>query len=689
VNEVKARTQAKTPLEMSAWIALVTCVATTPLAVGRVPFGPAPFVFDYFVFPQNVTLAIGAAIALALWGAAVLTKQTKVVASWTMIPFAAFVAWAGVATVAGLDPMKSLLGASTSPLSLAMIATYAALLFMTVQLADSRQRLRTLTWTVVISATCVGLPALFQQLFGVQFFGQPFPPDWMVGRGFSTMGNPDQLGTFLVLPAILAALLALYEEDRVPQLVAGACTLLLVMTLTATLTRGAWLAALVGAVLIAALLWRTSSDSRRSVRATIILGLCLAGVAVALLATDHNDLGTRFNAQPVVGQSTAASEVVNTASSDRLNLWKSSLLIVSQRPLTGTGPAAYELGWYRNAINPSSGGGEGGLADDPHSLVFFILTTTGVPGLLFYLVATGCALVIGVRNVLSLKKAGSLSGKAAYYVAWFIAAVALQVALLVAAVNSAIIMYAFISFGVLLRPAARPLESSRSDGMRLPLGIASVACALTLAVAAYPSIGPENALARATRSGSPDAAAAAAARVPWNIAVQKAYFHLRVGELDSAIAGGASSARDQLDALVAELEAAGSAHPHELYYPSVRAQVLTQASEQLGDPSVASAAVQAADDALTIMPAHIPSRVNKALALSDLKRYREMADALSGYWQNELSSPYPGILYAQGLALSGSTQRSTEVFDLLARRFPRDASVQQARDQTQQLLQQK
>ncbi len=80
------------------------------------------------------------------------------------------------------------------------------------------------------------------------------------------------------------------------------------------------------------------------------------------------------------------------------------------------------------------------------------------------------------------------------------------------------------------------------------------------------------------------------------------------------------------------------------------------ASEKLGDPSYAEAAVAASDDALAIMPASIPTRVHKALALSDLERYDEMADALEGYWQNELASSYPGILYAQALALSGNTE---------------------------------
>jgi len=281
-----------------------------------------------------------------------------------------------------------------------------------------------------------------------------------------------------------------------------------------------------------------------------------------------------------------------------------------------------------------------------------------------------------------------MSGKSSNYVAWFVAALALQVALLVAAVSTPILMYAFLSFGVLLRPSAHPVGHERPAFVAalLPAGI-SFGLALALAAAMYPQFLAEVTLARANRDGSVAQARAAARIAPWNMDVQKAYFHMSVTQVNDSLAAGRAEARTDVNDIVGELSAAGARQPHELYYPSVSAQVLTQASEKLGDTSYAKSAIQAADTALAIMPAHIPTRVNKALALSDLKRYGDMAETLKGYWQNELSSAYPGILYAQALALSGNPQQAREVFDQLKKRFPDDPSIAQVQADTERLLQ--
>jgi putative inorganic carbon (HCO3(-)) transporter len=658
--------------------------------VANFPGLSQPFAFDYLAYPQNVTLAFGVALTLALWGAAVITGQARVFVSRAMIAFGVFTAWAAVATLAAFEPLRALFGASTSPLSLVMIVAYSAVFFLTIQLVDSRQRLRVLTWCVVGSAALVAFLALLQQFFGVQLFGQASVAEWMLGRGFSTMGNPDFLGTYLVLPAVLGAFMILYEERTSARIVAAACSAVILIALVRTLTRGAWAAVLVGAVLAVVLLWRAWAASGRAVRNAAIVGVSLAIViAVALVASNPGDLSTRFSALPGIFKAGSSAEAINSVSSDRINLWKSSLLIASQRPLTGTGPASFELGWYPNAIKPSSVGGEGGLADDPHSLPVYILATMGIPGLLAYLVAAILALVIGARNSIALTKRGDLSGKSVYYVAWFVGAVALQVALAVAAINASIIMYCVLGFAVLLRPSAHPVEAeNRALASQLP-ALASFVLALALVVAWIPQISAETTLAGALAGARLDDAQRAARSVRWNRDIQKAYFHLRVLEVNQAVDSGSSSARAAVEGVSSELADAATGQPRELYYPSVRAQVLSQASGKLGDTKLAEEAVQAADAALAIMPANIPTRVNKALALYDLKRYKEMADTLRGHWENELSSPYPGILYAIALASSGNVQESDATFTLLEQRFPSDSSIEQSRQQLKQQLQPK
>ncbi len=667
--------------ERAAWILFVGCIAMTPLAVSKFAFLDLPMTYDVFAFPQTVVFTLGVAVALALWGVAVLAGQARVSLSRPMIAFGLFLGWSAVATVAGYEPLRSLFGSSMSPLSLVGITTYSILVFLATQMIGSGARMKALTWVVVGSATAVGLVALVQQLFQVDFFGIPSIEPWMTDHGFSTIGNPDHLGTFLVLPVLLSVFLVLFEQEAYERFAAGACLAVLLSALTGTTTRGAWIAVVAGGFLTVVLLLRSRAVWKPGVRTVVVLGVCLAAVALALVATDYPDLISRLKPSPTSVRTGTTAETVNALSSDRLDMWETTLRIVSQRPLTGTGPAAFQIGWYPNAIAASSGGGQGNLVDDPHSLVAYVVATTGVPGLIAYLIAAAIALVAGARHAFALAREGALSGKAGYYVSWFVGAVALQVALLVAAVSTPIVMYAFLTFAVLLLPSAR--SASGTPATRSLTAAVAVVLAVALAGAVYPSVAAEVALARALEGGSLSPARAAANSVPWNLDVQQAYFHLRVNEVDRALASAAPSARSEVDALARELTSAAIRQPHELYFPSVSAQVLRQAADTLGDQSCARAAVRAADDALAIMPAHIPTRVNKALALSELRRYAEMARALAGYWQYELSSPYPGILYAQGLALSGRPQAARDVFDQLLTRFPSyRAAIEDARTRT-------
>lgn len=670
------------PFERAAWITLIATLAVTPLAVTKFPWADQPLTYTPFAFPQTVALVAGLAVTLALWAVARIRGEAGQAFSKRLLPFAAFAGWAVVATVGAPEPMRALLGKSTSALSLLGIVAVTALLYLVAQLTDTGARMRGLTRAIVYSATVVATIAVVQQLFGADVFGLPQIEAWMVGRGFSTIGNPDHLGTFLVMPAILAAGLALAEADIRFRTAALACLGITVAALVGTLTRGAWVGVAAGSVVLLVLAWRALRGELARA-GLLVAAVVLAVVALALLASDPVDLGSRFRAapaQPALEEETAGA--VDAVLSDRVSLWRTSADIALDRPLTGIGPASFELGWYPNARGTLSVNGSIPIGDDPHSLPLLALATTGIPGLLALLAAIGVALAFGGSTSLALVKRGLTSEKGLLYVAWFAATTGLHVALLVAALSTSIVMYAFLGMAVLLRPGLKAVAEPGRATALLTAGTAVATAALLLA-APMPAVRAEMALAGTLSGGTALDAQARAKAAWWNMDVQRTYYHLRVSELEAILASRPDDATAQLDALVAELSEAEARQPLEYYYPSVRAQLLTRASGVLGPEGYAEAAIAAADNALAIMPAALPTRVNKAIALSDLGRYDEMADALSDHWELETSSPYPGILYAQALALSGSVDEAREVFDLLEARFPGDASVAEARQQTE------
>lgn len=673
-----------TLLEQTAWLTLVLCVFIVPLSVGVLPGMPRPLTYTVFGYPQSVMLTAGVAVALTLWGVALWRRETSIIAPKAAIFAAWFTAWAAVATITGYEPMRSLLGKSTSSLSFVNVLTYMVVFFLVIQLTASRARLRTLTWSVLLSGTAVALLGLFQQLLNTDLLGLPAVDLWLASRGFSTLGNPDHLGTFLVLPAALAGTLTLVEENTSRRAAALACFAVQLTTLVGTLTRGAWVAILTGLLTVCVLTWPLRHTLAK--RTAVLLVVAVACVAVALLASDPADLPTRFATVTQASPSDSPLEALNAVLSDRVNVWGAALRITAERPLVGTGPAAFELGWYPHAINPTSGGGTGAIADDPHSLVVYVLATMGVPGLIGYLCLAVSAIACGARIARTLIGTPQLTAEAGHYLAWLVGAVAVQVALLVAAVDVPILMYTLVSFAVLLRPSARAVVVGSPVLAFRVWPVASSVTALVLVMSLSPSLVAETALPRALTQGDLERAQKAAQSVPWNLDVQQAYFHMRTMRVDAALTARNPAARDGVQTLADELAQAANRQPRELYYRAAQVQVLTRASEILRDPAFAEAAIEAADKALAIMPASIPVRVNKALALSDLGRWEEMVAALQDYWQNELSSPYPGIVYAQALALSGNRAEAERVFDALSERFPEDPSINEARTQTERLL---
>lgn len=671
-------------LERASWVTLLVCVGLTPLAVTKFSFAEAPLTISPFGYPQNVVLAVGAGTALLLWGIAALISRTRVHASWPLIALLGMALWSGVATAAGYEPLRSLLGGSTAVWSFAGIAAYSAVAFLALQLMNSTARMRQLSWVVLGSSTAVAALAVVQQLFAADIFGTPWVEAWTLHRGFATLGNPDYLGTFLVLPLVLGLVLALYEPKRSARITAAVCATLALTALTGSLTRGAWIAAIAGVALAAVILARWKRPEGFGMRLAIAVALALACVLIAVLSADE-PIAPRLVPGSQATTEAGAAETLASFSSGRPELWRTTLAMMASRPVTGTGPAAYELGWYGQVHDAASTGSADSLATDPHSFVLYVLATTGVPGALLWVLALAGAFAAASRSAAALSRsaAGTLpDGRSLYFIAWLPGAAALQVALLVGAVSTPIVLYAFLSVAMLLRPSSRPRESALADRT---VAAAAAVLGVLLVVSVWPNLAAETAFARGLGDTTLRRTQAAAAAAPWNLDIQRAYYGRAAERASGMLKAGSADASATLDAVCAELAAAGARQPHEFYYPSVRARLLADASGALGADAYAEDAVAAADTALAIMPASIPMRVTKALVLSDLGRYSEMVTTLEDHWTQSTSS-YPGIVYAQALALSGDAGAAWAVFDELATRFPGDASVSAARAQTEQLL---
>ncbi|WP_448611150.1 O-antigen ligase family protein [Geodermatophilus sp. URMC 60] len=171
-------------------------------------------------------------------------------------------------------------------------------------------------------------------------------------------------------------------------------SLWLSLALLATLTRGAWVAATVAAVVV------LSRGRPARLVAAVAAGLLTAAVALPALAGSDTDIGRR------VDSLLSAESAPDQSLLDRLALWRAAQQMTLDRPLTGIGPRAFPE--HRDAYADLSllGSSDISFASDldfqqvalksPHSLYLLIASEQGLIVVLLYGTLAAVLLVRGL-----------------------------------------------------------------------------------------------------------------------------------------------------------------------------------------------------------------------------------------------------------------------------------------------------
>lgn len=184
---------------------------------------------------------------------------------------------------------------------------------------DSGQ-LKQLVTVMLFAVTVVAAYGVYQYAIGIET-----PKRWVVSefetliktRVFSTIGNPNALGGYLVLFLPLALTLALDAKERAQRLLYGGAAALMFLCLLFTFSRGAWLGFLASLVLLA--VWKDR-------RILLALGVGLLALPVLMPAAVSRML---FIFSPeYLGMSYTWG---------RLRFWLTALAKMRAHPLFGAG----------------------------------------------------------------------------------------------------------------------------------------------------------------------------------------------------------------------------------------------------------------------------------------------------------------------------------------------------------------
>ncbi len=238
--------------------------------------------------------------------------------------------------------------------------------------------------------------AIIVSIYGIlQTMGiEPFPRDILRenwgSRAFSTMGNPNFLGSYMVL--IIPISIYFYIINK--NITGLTAYIILFYCLLCTNTRGAWLGTIASILAFAAIHYIYFRYSKEEFNRYIILFV----ITVLLLAlynfnTDGAFIDRFLSISRDANEFLADGDRSDYTGAHRGFIWKRVVELIKARPLTGYGlenlGEAFKKYYTKDMIEFW---GEVRYPDKAHNEYLHIAVTTGIPSLLIY--STMCFLII-------------------------------------------------------------------------------------------------------------------------------------------------------------------------------------------------------------------------------------------------------------------------------------------------------
>ncbi len=291
--------------------------------------------------------------------------------SWVILPLVGILVAGSAATLTASDPLTSISG----------LVRYAEIFVVIPAITYlSLQNTRDLK---LILAVVIALGA-FEGALGVfQFFTE-------TGASYGET-NTRAVGTFgaynimalatIVTYALIVATAAFVSLRGGRRLGALLLMLMLLLPLAFSLSRGAWIAAAVGVVVVLAL-----ADWKKAVLFVLVGGLALT-ITSGVVSDGPNVVAGRFTSLY------STSYAPEQSTQDRYAMWQAARSMWEEHPLTGVGLKNFP--YFRDLLTPLNFSGVSDIADtsggfrrvellSPHSLYWLLLAEQGLLGALAY-----------------------------------------------------------------------------------------------------------------------------------------------------------------------------------------------------------------------------------------------------------------------------------------------------------------
>ena len=363
-----------------AWYALLVMVFLVPLVMSdyAVPGMAERLTFSSVDVVKLAVERVLVLVALAAWGWDILRKGGRVRHTPVDWLIAAWLLWSLLSTILSVHWPTALFGVQGRYEGFLTFVMYALIYFLVLQFADNAGRVRRLAQVLLASSVIVAAYGLLQftRVVFVPSSGLPWDE---TNRAFSTFGNPNMLGGFLVFTAVVALGLVLQERRTRWRVAYWVGFGLNCLALIVSFTRGAWIGAGIGIVLLAVMAWRQRTGIRR---VDIAPAGIFAAAVVAVIVRSLSQPGQVMNFAKRIG---SIFQFGSGSGQTRTEIWRAALAGIKQKPLTGWGPDTFTFVFskFKPAAYVRDAGGSSG-ADNAHDYPLHLAAGIGVVGALLF-----------------------------------------------------------------------------------------------------------------------------------------------------------------------------------------------------------------------------------------------------------------------------------------------------------------
>lgn len=479
--------------ERIAWACMHLMLFLVPLAISNLNFlgigGGLPLTYDQFEIPKAFVMRAAVIVGLGAWLVSRLLRGGRVRRTKADLVLLGVLLWMGLTTFTSVHWPTALVGKYPRMGGLFAYLTFAAALFLTVQLVDRPARLRSLVRTLFFSGVLVTAYGALQYL-GVEPVRYKMLTE--AGRSFATYGNPDVLGGFLMFLLPMSVSLALSEPRRLRRAAYWSGAALAAVVWVTAFARSAWIGGVVALVLLAVAAWRKRVRFVAEDRTFGAIAALLAiGVAISSLASSSAvlNVGARLAS---LGSGGAAT---------RTRIWEAALRGIQARPLLGWGLDTFNLVFER--YKPASyvrASGYAAVADSAHSYPLQMATSLGIPGMLLLYGLFVLVLVLAFRAAFGREDAPR--GETLVFAGVWCAVVGYLVHLsfTLSAPGTNVLLWS--ALGLLLAASARSVELPKPGAMGAVGAVVVVALGAVLFVGDARMVQADHAYMKAGMDGS-------------------------------------------------------------------------------------------------------------------------------------------------------------------------------------------